>query len=547
MFQIFQSKTGARFVLSYLAIVLVVVVIDILAVVRLNQISASVDNLTNNLAADMALSKEMVNQVLLARFYANKYVRTQSQADLDRFHEEFAGLEALLGQAGQQITDPDRVDMLSRIMPAVDEYGDTFDRVAELIRKRQRIQSEVLDVQGLLIENKLTALRIHVVSLNEPLAFLALGNARNAVQLMRLNTARYLAEGDARYVVLFETGRQQAQTAFSGLETILQDSAQRENSTEAKAAAGAYYEGFQTIHVDYVELKDLFRTKLDVLEPEISNTASEVVTSIEREFEAQNEFSQVLISQTRLVLLVTTTIAVLTGLGLGVTVNRNITERERAAEALREAHDRLEIRVKERTAELRTANEQLQQEITERKRAEEIIKQMAYHDALTGLPNRRLFNDRLDVAMAHAHRNQQKLAVILFDLDHFKEVNDTLGHNVGDQLLQVVGERLTSLLRKEDTVARMGGDEFMLILTEVAEAGDADEVAQKILEAIRKPYVFDGHEIHVTTSIGIALYPDAGEDEDTLMKNADIAMYRAKDLGRDNYQHWRPTTQEQQP
>jgi len=177
-------------------------------------------------------------------------------------------------------------------------------------------------------------------------------------------------------------------------------------------------------------------------------------------------------------------------------------------------------------------------DVTERKRAEETIKHLAYHDTLTGLPNRRLFNDRLNLAMAHAERNQQKLAVILFDLDHFKEVNDTLGHSVGDQLLQVVGERLTSLLRKGDTVARMGGDEFMLLLPEIAQVEDAAEVAQKILEAIREPYVFDGHELHITTSIGIALYPDDGEDGDTLMKNADIAMYRAKDQGRDNYQSW---------
>ena len=176
--------------------------------------------------------------------------------------------------------------------------------------------------------------------------------------------------------------------------------------------------------------------------------------------------------------------------------------------------------------------------ITERERAEETIKQMAYHDALTGLPNRRLFNDRLNLAMAHASRNQQKLAVMLFDLDHFKEVNDTLGHSVGDQLLQDVSERLTSLLRKGDTVARMGGDEFMLLLPEVVQVEDAAKVAQKILEAIRESYVFDGHELHVTTSIGIAFYPDDGEGADTLVKNADIAMYRAKDHGRDNYQSW---------
>jgi diguanylate cyclase (GGDEF)-like protein len=177
----------------------------------------------------------------------------------------------------------------------------------------------------------------------------------------------------------------------------------------------------------------------------------------------------------------------------------------------------------------------------ERKRAEETIRQLAYHDFLTGLPNRRLFHDRLNVEIARAHRNRQKLAVMLLDLDNFKDVNDTLGHSVGDQLLQAVGERLTSLLRQSDTVARMGGDEFMLILPESDGDEDAVAVAVKVLEAFRKPFEFDGHEIRITTSVGIALYPDDGEDWDTLMKNVDIAMYRAKDRGRDNVQRYAGT------
>ncbi len=182
-------------------------------------------------------------------------------------------------------------------------------------------------------------------------------------------------------------------------------------------------------------------------------------------------------------------------------------------------------------------------DITERKRVEEELAYRATHDALTGLPNRRLFNDRLTLALAQARRSQQKLAVMLLDLDHFKEVNDTLGHSVGDQLLRVVGERLTGLLRESDTVARMGGDEFMLLLPEVAGGEDAATAAEKILDSFREPFEFDDHELYVTTSIGIALYPDAGEDGDTLMKNADIAMYRAKDRGRDNYQYYTPATE----
>jgi diguanylate cyclase (GGDEF)-like protein/PAS domain S-box-containing protein len=179
-------------------------------------------------------------------------------------------------------------------------------------------------------------------------------------------------------------------------------------------------------------------------------------------------------------------------------------------------------------------------DITERKRTEEELAYMATHDALTGLPNRWLLNDRLTLELARAQRHQQKLAVMLLDLDYFKDVNDTLGHTTGDKLLQVVGRRLRSLVRKSDTVARMGGDEFMLILLfpRIRENGDAAKIAQRILEAFRRPFAFDEHETCITASIGIAIYPDDGKDADTLMKNADIAMYRAKAQGRDNYQHY---------
>jgi diguanylate cyclase (GGDEF)-like protein len=182
----------------------------------------------------------------------------------------------------------------------------------------------------------------------------------------------------------------------------------------------------------------------------------------------------------------------------------------------------------------------LTRDITERKRAEEELAYMATHDALTGLPNRWLLNDRLTLELARAQRNRQMLALMLLDLDRFKDVNDTLGHPAGDKLLQVVGRRLRSLVRKSDTVARMGGDEFMLLslFPGIKREEDTVKIAQRILEAFRRPFVFDGHEIHITTSIGIAIYPDDGKDADTLIKNADIAMYRAKQRGRDNYQRY---------
>ena len=171
-------------------------------------------------------------------------------------------------------------------------------------------------------------------------------------------------------------------------------------------------------------------------------------------------------------------------------------------------------------------------DITERTYAEEQIKHLAYHDALTGLPNRLLFKDRLTVAISHA----QRAHTLFLDLDRFKVINDSLGHNIGDQLLQAVAGRVQSCVRESDTVARLGGDEFTILLPHLPHAEDAALVAQKIIDAVRYPFQIEGREFFMTTSIGISLYPDDGFDAETLIKNADTAMYQAKEQGRDNYQ-----------
>ncbi|HEU4889438.1 MAG TPA: EAL domain-containing protein [Thermoanaerobaculia bacterium] len=179
-------------------------------------------------------------------------------------------------------------------------------------------------------------------------------------------------------------------------------------------------------------------------------------------------------------------------------------------------------------------------DITDRKHAQEQMEYQAFHDSLTHLPNRLLFRDRITVALAHARRNGRASAVMFLDLDQFKLVNDTLGHTVGDRLLQVIGARLVTCVRAEDTVARMGGDEFTILLVDLHDRRGAVAVAQKVLEAVCHPVLVDEHELYVTTSVGIAIFPDDGADAESLLKNADRAMYRAKELGRDNFQFSTP-------
>ena len=179
-------------------------------------------------------------------------------------------------------------------------------------------------------------------------------------------------------------------------------------------------------------------------------------------------------------------------------------------------------------------------DITDRKYAQEQIEYQAYHDVLTGLPNRLLFRDRISIALAHARRAGRTVAVMFLDLDQFKLVNDTLGHTVGDRLLQAIGARLVNCVRAEDTVARMGGDEFTILLADLADRSNAATVALKVLDAVRHPVIVDQHELFVSTSIGISTFPDDGDDAEMLLKNADRAMYYAKELGRDNYQYATP-------
>jgi two-component system cell cycle response regulator len=171
-----------------------------------------------------------------------------------------------------------------------------------------------------------------------------------------------------------------------------------------------------------------------------------------------------------------------------------------------------------------------------------VLEALALTDPLTGLANRRLLAERLSMAIVHARRNNSSMAVVYLDLDGFKQINNTLGHGAGDVLLKMVAARLTATVREEDTVARQGGDEFVIMLSHISSPDDAHTVALKVIQAVTQPYVLDGQTVRVTTSVGVGVYPIHGEDVDTLMKCADRALYEAKRAGKNAYRIARPVS-----
>ncbi|NRF67128.1 EAL domain-containing protein [Aquincola sp. S2] len=214
------------------------------------------------------------------------------------------------------------------------------------------------------------------------------------------------------------------------------------------------------------------------------------------------------------------------------TMRRKVAAREAA---LRAAHDELESRVAERTQELADTNQQLQREVDERRRAEGRLHYQAQYDGLTDLPNRMLAMDRLSQAMLACQRSGEHVVLVFLDLDDFKKVNDTLGHAVGDALLVQAAQRLRHAVRAQDTVARHGGDEFLVILGGLKSPEDAEAIAEKILQAFAPSFHLGESELVVTPSLGLAVYPEDGHDPSLLLRNADLAMYDAKEAGRNTW------------
>lgn len=207
----------------------------------------------------------------------------------------------------------------------------------------------------------------------------------------------------------------------------------------------------------------------------------------------------------------------------------------RVSEKVQAAADHQMIMLQQANAHLVVATIEAQKMTEQVQIAKVALDHLAHHDALTDLPNRLVLSDRLHRAVALAHRQGWKFAVLFMDLDQFKYINDSLGHSVGDQLLQSVSKRLLSCLRESDTISRQGGDEFVLLLPYIEQRDDAANIAQKLLAAFHLPHRIEHHDLHISASIGISLYPDDGQSAEVLIKSADMAMYSAKESGRNDY------------
>ncbi len=228
-------------------------------------------------------------------------------------------------------------------------------------------------------------------------------------------------------------------------------------------------------------------------------------------------------------------------------LHKSLDDAQALAGRLRTLNQQLETRVAERTQEVVTANEallvanqELRHEIAERKLAEERIRHLAHHDALTGLANRHLLHVLLNQALAVHRRDNTKLALLFIDLDHFKPINDTYGHHIGDKMLIAVAKRLSGLVREIDIVARLGGDEFLVVLENIDDRESITKVVKKITSSLATPYAIDSFRLETTSSIGISIFPEGGSEGDSLIRNADSAMYFAKSTGRNNFRFFEP-------
>lgn len=361
-------KSNRTVLIGYIVIVSLVLGIGLIAVIQLRQIKRTVDNVTNSLAQEIKLTNDVLHQVLETRIFANRYIRTLDQVDLDRYFDEYEILEDLLVRAETEVLDQRRVDLVAKIRTFVDDYGRAYQNVVAIIQKRQSLHSEILNAQDVIILSKLSALRVHTISENNPGMILAFDNAQYHYQLMKYFTLAYLQEGDESFAVQFDTAHQSFLSALAHLDNEITDFHQSQNVSELEIAVTEYSSGFDILHSDYRQMTQIFEMELNVLEPAIIAAAQEMVQLIEGEYQNKNEYAQKLISATRAVLAIISFVAIFTGVGLGIVVRRRTIEALRAEEALRDHQNKLEELIETRTAELQAANQQLQTEVHQRER-----------------------------------------------------------------------------------------------------------------------------------------------------------------------------------
>ncbi len=321
----FSRRVGIKIALGYSLILVLMISLGALAINSLNQVRTTINDFTHQLVVEKELVDQISQGVTGARFYANRYLFTHSQNDLDQFNREFTELQATLAKGQDIVTNPVRRQMLAQISVDVNNYQAAYDDVARLIISEQQIQAEVLDLNGQILDNKLSALRVHITSRDDPALFLAFGNAQNSVQTMRLNAQRYFVNYDERFPILMENSYAVAKDSFLILQKSIDDPEQQRNISDAILALDEYHNGFIEVQSGATQLRSIFNAKLDVLEPRITNTAEKMTENIKQELNQKNQSASTLVNQTSLALIVTALLSLIGGTLLAGWSSRRIT------------------------------------------------------------------------------------------------------------------------------------------------------------------------------------------------------------------------------
>ncbi|MBI1293406.1 HAMP domain-containing protein, partial [bacterium] len=319
-------RVGTKIITGYVVALLLMAIVGGVALVRLNQINSTVTDLATNLAEDQRISESMVEQILLARFYANRYIRDPQDEYLARYNEEIERFKVDLAAADAAITKEERVEILQRIHDGISLYEAAFIEVVDLINRREQAVGNILDVQAGLANEKLSTLEAEVLTTANTEAIYDLGLMKESVALLRLNVFRYQQEGDEQWIAHAEEAYNESQSAYEHLQPLLTSSTQRQLAEETFAAIQAYKNGFETLQADYQRQRDLVKNQLDIAGPQIRNDAAAMSDSVAIDFKAQAANSQSLVSQTLWILMTTMAVAVVLGLTLGWVIARSITQ-----------------------------------------------------------------------------------------------------------------------------------------------------------------------------------------------------------------------------